>query len=228
MERLDAIRLLQTQRDIANLIRPMQLQQQQQALPANPMQRLVIEILSKTTAAQDILLRSAFQPSLTLATNKVLSTFELVERILLGLGMHDILFATQYLPCDRYPQVVPGFNIDRTSPWLVQADVAAGSIIIFRKDGYEIFLFIHMSGNLPMRVLHSRLKRTYCDAANLHAGIKWYDISGQLVCSKDVPLLERQNGCASPGLDNLPHKMAEPLKAYLWLLLAYGPGCAER
>jgi len=41
-----------------------------------------------------------------------------------------------------------------------------------------------------MRVLPSKLKRVYCDVANFRAGIEWYNILGNLVCSRKFTLLE--------------------------------------
>ena len=95
MERGDALRLLQTQHDIATLITSSRSQQPRDAATAHDTQIVLERVLTKASEAQSILYRIGYEPNLTSASDRVFSTFELTEAILLELPTDDLILATQ-------------------------------------------------------------------------------------------------------------------------------------
>jgi len=95
MERNDALRLPQTRHDIATLVTSFRSEQPNYVETASNTQILLERGLSKASEAHSILYHVGHEPAFTSAPDKVFSTFELTEAILLQLPADDLILATQ-------------------------------------------------------------------------------------------------------------------------------------
>jgi len=68
-------------------------------------------------------------------------------------------------------------NVDGTSISLIKAKVASGKVLVTRKDGYEISLYLQAFGQYPMLVLFGKPRYVYCrdNPSGLCVWVDWYD-----------------------------------------------------